>query len=54
MGEGIWVSREGRTRYVNRRMAELMHCSVDELLATPVLEFHGPDDLASTKERAAA
>jgi len=52
-GEGIWVSREGRTRYVNRRMAELMHCSVDELLATPVLEFHGPDDLASTKERAA-
>src|ERR1700676_2724485 len=52
-GEGIWVSREGRTRYVNRRMAELMHCSVDELLATPVLEFMGPEDLQPTKERGA-
>ena len=52
-GEGIWVSRDGRTRYVNRRMADLMHCSVDELLATPVLEFFGPEDLQLTKERGA-
>ena len=52
-GEGIWVSREGRTRYVNRRMADLMHCSVDELLATPVLEFLSPEDLQPTKERGA-
>jgi PAS domain S-box-containing protein len=52
-GEGIWVSREGRTRYVNRRMADLMHCSVDELLATPVLAFLSPEDLQPTKERGA-
>src|SRR6202035_5055967 len=52
-GEGIWVSREGRTRFVNRRMAELMRCSVDDLLATPVLEFLGPEDLGPTKERGA-
>lgn len=52
-GEGIWVSREGRTRYVNRRMADLMHCSVDDLLATPVLEFHSPEDVQLTKERGA-
>jgi PAS domain S-box-containing protein len=50
-GEGIWVSREGRTRYVNRRMADLMRCSVDDLLSTPVLEFLGPEDLQPTKER---
>jgi len=53
VGEGIWVSREGRTRFANRRMAELMHCSVDDLLATPVLEFFGPEDLGPTKERGA-
>jgi PAS domain S-box-containing protein len=37
--QGIWVSQDGRTRYANRRMAELMGCSIDELLARPVLEF---------------
>src|ERR1700730_16105667 len=37
--QGIWVSQDGRTRYANRRMAELMGCSIDELLARPVLDF---------------
>ena len=50
-GQGVWVSREGRTRYANRRMAELMGCSVDELVATPVLDFHEPDDLKADKQR---
>jgi PAS domain S-box-containing protein len=37
--QGIWVSQDGRTRYANRRMAELMHCSIDELMSRPVLDF---------------
>src|SRR3954452_18361580 len=32
-GQGIWVIHDGRTRYANRRMAELMGCSVEELIA---------------------
>src|SRR5258708_470282 len=40
--DGIWVSREGRTLFVNRKMAELMRCSIDELLARPVLDFIDP------------
>jgi PAS domain S-box-containing protein len=41
--EGIWVSREGRTRYANRRAAHLVGCSIDELLARPVLDFICPE-----------
>ena len=39
--EGIWVSREGRTRYANRRAAHMMGCSIEELLAHPVCDFIG-------------
>ena len=49
--QGVWVSRDGRTRYANRRMAELMGCSVEDLLSIPVLDFH-PEDIQVTKERA--
>ena len=49
-GQGVWVSRDGRTRYANRRMAELMGCSVEDLLVIPVLDFH-PEDIQVTKER---
>jgi PAS domain S-box-containing protein len=49
--QGIWVSKEGRTRYANRRMAELMNTSVDVLIATPVLEFFRDEDLPVVKER---
>jgi PAS domain S-box-containing protein len=52
-GQGIWVSREGRTRYVNRRMAELMGCSIDELVAAPVLDFIDPGALGATKQQGA-
>jgi len=41
--QGIWVSHDGRTRYANRRMAELMGCSIDELVARPVLDFVDPE-----------
>jgi PAS domain S-box-containing protein len=37
--QAIWVSQDGRTRYANRRMAELMRCSIDDLVARPVLDF---------------
>jgi PAS domain S-box-containing protein len=49
--QGIWVSRDGRTRYANRRMAEIMGYSVEELLAIPVLEFFPPDELPVVRER---
>jgi PAS domain S-box-containing protein len=39
---GIWVSQEGRTRFANRRMAELMHCSIDELMDRSVFDFVAP------------
>jgi PAS domain S-box-containing protein len=49
--QGVWVSKNGRTRYVNRRMAEIMATSVEVLVATPVLEFFHPEDLPLVKER---
>src|SRR3984957_6473427 len=49
--QAIWVSQDGRTRYANRRMAELMRCSIDELLARPVLDFVDPASLEEFKER---
>jgi PAS domain S-box-containing protein len=43
--DGIWVSRDGATRFVNGRMAELLRCSVDELLMRPVLDFVAPESV---------
>ena len=51
--QGIWVSRDGRTRYANRRMAEIMGYSVDELLTIPVLDFFEPETLHVVRERTA-
>jgi PAS domain S-box-containing protein len=51
--QGLWVSKDGRTRYANRRMAEIMGCSVDELYATPVLDFFDPEDVPAVRERTA-
>jgi PAS domain S-box-containing protein len=52
-GEGIWVIRDGRTRYANRRMAELMGYSVDELIKLPVLDIFDPAVLPVIRERTA-
>ncbi len=49
--QGIWVSQDGRTRYVNRRMAEIMRCSVEELLARPVRDFYDPESAGEIRER---
>ena len=53
VGQGVWVSKDGQTRYANHRMAELMGCSADELLTTPALAFHDPGELQADKERGA-
>jgi PAS domain S-box-containing protein len=53
VNQGVWVSREGRTLYANRKMAQLMDCSVDDLVARPVLDFHDPEDLADYEQRGA-
>ncbi|MHB8465118.1 MAG: PAS domain S-box protein [Acidimicrobiales bacterium] len=40
---GVWVSRNSATRFVNRRMIELMGCSRDELMSRSVLDFIDPE-----------
>jgi PAS domain S-box-containing protein len=50
--KGVWVVRDRRTRYANRRTAEIMRHSIDELLATDVLEFFDPEELELVRERA--
>lgn len=51
--QGIWVIRDGRTRYANRRMAEIMGYSIEELLAIPALDFFEPQVLPIIRERTA-
>src|SRR4051812_2627234 len=41
--QGIWVTKNGRTRYANRRMAAMMGYTVDELVNMPVLSFFNED-----------
>jgi PAS domain S-box-containing protein len=52
-GQGIWVICDGRTRYANRRMAEIMGSSVEELFAVPVLDIFAPEMLPVIRERTA-
>jgi PAS domain S-box-containing protein len=51
---GIWVSKDGRTRYANRRAAELMGYSVEDLVSIPVLDFFDPEDLPEVRLRTAS
>jgi PAS domain S-box-containing protein len=51
-GQGLWVVLNGRTRYANKRMADLMGYSVEELLAIPVFELFDPHGLPPIKEQA--
>jgi len=54
VAQGVWVMRDGRSRYANRRMADLMGCSLDELLRTPVDELFGPIPVGESRARRAA
>jgi PAS domain S-box-containing protein len=49
--QGIWVSANGRTRYVNRKMAAIVGCSIDELMTRPATDFIDPKDLEGVRER---
>ncbi|HTW09744.1 MAG TPA: PAS domain S-box protein, partial [Acidimicrobiales bacterium] len=51
MNQGVWVSRDGRTRFANRKMAELMGCTVEDLVTRPVLDFHRAEELSTDKRR---
>jgi PAS domain S-box-containing protein len=51
MNQGVWVSRDGRTRFANRKMADLMGCSVDELVSRPVFDFHKAEELQAARTR---
>jgi PAS domain S-box-containing protein len=53
VGQGIWLIREGRSRFVNQRMAELMRCSIDELVALPIFNIFDPAELPVVRERTA-
>jgi PAS domain S-box-containing protein len=49
--QGVWVAKDGRTRYANRRMAEIMGYSLEELATIPVLEFFDPEVLPFIREQ---
>jgi PAS domain S-box-containing protein len=50
---GIVVAKDGRTLYANRRMAEMLRCTVQEMLATSLLAFIAEKDLPLAKARMA-
>ncbi len=52
--EGIWiVDATGRTTFVNPRLAEMLRCSVEEILARPPFEFMDPEWQAIGREQLA-
>src|SRR5438270_5704038 len=51
VNEGIWVARDGRTRYASRRMAEMLGCSLDELGNRSVFDFVNSDQQPKARER---
>ena len=49
--QGILVGKDARPRYVNRRAAEMLRCTVDELMNRSFLDFIPAEQLAKAKER---
>jgi PAS domain S-box-containing protein len=44
--DGVWLlDRDFRTSFVNRRMAEMLQCTQDEMLGRPLFDFLFPEDL---------
>jgi PAS domain S-box-containing protein len=49
--EGIWtVTLDGRTTFANRRMAEILETTVEDLLARSVFDFLFPEDVVAMRE----
>jgi PAS domain S-box-containing protein len=49
--EGIWTEDlEGRTTFANRRLAEILETTVEDLRSRPVYDFLFSEDVASTRE----
>ena len=51
--QGVWVVRDGRTRYANPRMAEIIGYTIEELINLPVDAFFEPQTLPIVREHAA-
>src|SRR5262249_20604205 len=50
--DGIWlVDTNARTTYINRRMAELLGCRLEEMAGRTVFEFLFEEDLPVAQER---
>jgi len=49
--QGIIVGKDARPRYVNRRAAEMLHCTVDELMNRSFLEFVPEELRLGAKEK---
>ncbi len=51
MGEGMWVlDREGRTTFVNRRLAEMVGYEPSEMLGRPLFEFMDEGEVAQARK----
>jgi PAS domain S-box-containing protein len=50
--QGIWVCQGGRTRYANTRMAQLMRCPIDDLVASAMIDFVDAEDVECVREHA--
>ncbi len=52
--DGIWIySPEGITTFMNRRMTEMLHCTVDDAVGEPVFLFMAASERARAEERMA-
>jgi PAS domain S-box-containing protein len=51
--QGVWVVRDGRTRYANPRMTEITGYSIEELLTIPFDELFEPEVLPTIRRQAA-
>ena len=51
LDQGILVGKDARTRYVNRRAAQIFGCSVDELLTRSILDFIPDEERQRAKEQ---
>src|SRR5436305_5039297 len=51
LDQGILVGKDARTRYANRRAAQILGCSVDELHTRSILDFIPPDGLSDARDK---